>query len=249
MVYTKMLLAGPLALLLGSCASDGSFDATKATAIGLGALSVAALDEKDVKEAAKLSAKEMDSKSLLATEGSPYTVRLAKITSGLHNYAGLNLNFKVYIAKDVNAFAMADGTVRVYSGLMDAMPDDQVLAVIGHEIGHVKLKHSYQQMRQQMLTNTAFQAIVSVGGTIGELTSSELGAIAYQAVNARFSQKDELEADKFAVKMLQQMGKDPSSMLHAVETLEKLYGSGGGFLSSHPSNDKRKEELKKVVQR
>jgi putative metalloprotease len=247
MVCSRKLLICVLPVVLSACASDGSFDGVKATAIGVGVLAAAALDEDDVKQAASLSAKELDSKSLVATESSPYAKRLASITTGLHNYAGLKLDFKVYIAKDINAFAMADGTVRVYSGLLDAMPDDQVLAVIGHEIGHVKLKHSYRQMREQMLTNTAFQAIASAGGTIGQLTSSELGAIAYQAVNARFSQKDELESDQFAVKMLRSLGKDPNAMLRAVETLESLYGSGGGFLSSHPSNSQRKDEITKAI--
>jgi putative metalloprotease len=178
---------------------------------------------------------------------SNYVRRLQRITRNIHHYDGLNLNFKVYLAKDINAFAMADGTVRIYSGLLDAMPDDQVLAVIGHEIGHVKLKHSYRQMREKMLTSTAFQAVIAVGGTVGKLTSSELGAIAYQAVTARYSQKDELESDVYSVNMLRTLGKDPAAMLRSIETLEQHYGSGGGLLNSHPSNSKRKSELRKIL--
>lgn len=248
----RMFKLGKLQIVLisfciAACASDGGFDMTKATTIGVGVLSAAALDEKDVKQAATLAAKELDSKNLVATESSPYARRLMSITQGLENFDDLNLNFKVYIAKDVNAFAMADGTVRVYSGLMDAMPDDQVTAVIGHEIGHVKLKHSYYQMRQQLLANTAFQALASVGGKLSELAESELGAIAYQAINSNFSQKDELEADRYSVKVLRRLKKDPEAMLRTVETLEELSGSGGGFLSSHPSNSARKEEIRKAI--
>ena len=236
-----------LLLLLAGCASDGSFDAGKAVMLGAGVLQATTLDEDEVKQAATLAAQEMDSQQQIAAANNPYSTRLTKIVKGMDSYGGLNLNFKVYITSDVNAFAMADGTVRVYSGLLDAMPDDQVFAVIGHEVGHVAKKHSYNQMRKQILTSTAFQTIASSGGTLGQLTSSELGALAYQAINAKFSKEDELEADTYSVKMLKALGKDPYAMKRAIETLEKMFGSGGGFLSSHPSNKDRKANLQNAI--
>src|SRR5690606_21571392 len=129
-----------------------------------------------------LAAEQLDGQNKVADANNPYSKRLNVMVNGLQNYDGLNLNFKVYLADDVNAFAMADGTVRVFSGLMDAMPDDQVLAVIGHEIGHVKLKHSYRQMQSKLLTDSVFAGVVSVGGVIGELTAGQLGQLGYAAV-------------------------------------------------------------------
>jgi putative metalloprotease len=232
---------------LGACASDGSFDPGKAASIGAGVLAAGTLDEKDVRAMSAEAAKEMDAKHKVADASHPYAVRLKRITRGMENYNNMKLDFKVYISDEVNAFAMADGTVRVYSGLLELMPDDQVYAVIGHEVGHVALEHSYEQMRKQILTSTAFKAAASTGGTVGKLTSSQLGAIAFQAVNARFSQEDELEADRYSAKMLHQQGKNPDAMTRAIATLEKKSGSGGGFLSSHPSNSQRKEELQKEI--
>ena len=136
-----------------ACASDGSIDPIRAVSIGVGLLSAATIDEKDVARAASAYAQELDKKNKLAAADSLYAIRLAKITAALPDL-GSRFNFKVYISDSINAFAMADGTVRIYSGLMDVMPDDQVLAVVGHEIGHVKLKHSYRQIREQLLTNT-----------------------------------------------------------------------------------------------
>lgn len=239
-----------LLLGLAACAGDGSFDAGKATALGVGVLAAGTLDESTVKEMSAEAAREMDAKHQVADNNNPYAVRLRRITRGLETYDGMKLDFKVYISPEVNAFAMADGTVRVYSGLLELMPDDQVYAVIGHEIAHVALEHSHEQMREQLLTNTAFQAAASLGGTVGKLTSSQLGAIAFQAINARFSQEDELEADAYSARMLRKQGKDPAAMLRAIETLEKKHGSGGGafaFLSTHPSNAQRKEELRKTL--
>jgi putative metalloprotease len=235
---------------LGACASDGSYDPGQAAILGAGVLAAGSLDEKDVREMSSEAAREMDAKNKVADAGNPYAVRLKRITRGMENHDGMKLDFKVYISPEVNAFAMADGTVRVYSGLLELMPDDQVYAVIGHEIGHVALDHSYKQMREQLLTNTAFQAAASMGGTIGKLSSSQLGAIAMQAVNARFSQEDELDADKYSAKMLHRQGKNPNAMKKAIEALEKKHGSGSGtfgFLSTHPSNSQRKEALEKTI--
>jgi metalloprotease len=249
-IRIRYLALSTLLLGLAACASGGGFDSGKAAALGVGVLAASTLDENTVKEMSAEAAKEMDAKHQVAASDNPYSVRLRRITRGLENHDGLKLDFKVYISPEVNAFAMADGTVRVYSGLLELMPDDQVYAVIGHEIGHVARKHSYKQMREQLLTSTAFQAAASLGGTVGKLSSSQLGAIAFQAINARFSQEDELDADAYSAKMLRKQGKDPGAMKRAIETLERKHGSGGsafGFLSSHPSNSQRKEELQKLI--
>ena len=238
-----------LPLLLAGCDSGGDFDLGKAIAIGVGVFQATTLDENRVRQTAALAARELDGKSRVAKGESPYVLRLAKITEGLQGYDGLNLNFKVYLAKEVNAFAMADGTVRVYSGLLDAMPDDQVLAVVGHEIAHVGLKHSYQQLREALLTDVAFKAVGSLGETVGELTASQLGQLGRVAVNARFSQSDELEADAWAVQLLKSQGHDPYAMQRAIETLRDQFGSGGGFLSSHPANDKRIANIQAAIKR
>jgi putative metalloprotease len=65
------------------------------------------------------------------------------------------VNYKVYMAKDVNAFAMANGCIRVYSGLMDMMNDNEVEAVIGHEMGHVALGHVKKGMQVALGTNAS----------------------------------------------------------------------------------------------
>ncbi|HEX9777450.1 MAG TPA: M48 family metallopeptidase [Geopsychrobacteraceae bacterium] len=250
MTLHASLVCCALLWLLGGCGAGGQFDPEKAVAIGAGALQASLLDEESVKQASALSAQELDAQSQIAAADSPYAQRLTQLTGNLRNYDGLSLNYKVYLASEVNAFAMADGTVRVYSALMDIMPDDQLLAVIGHEIGHVKLQHSYQQMKSALLTNVAFDAASSVGGTIGALSSSQLGAVARTAIGARFSQADELEADAYAVRALQRMGRDPYAMKRAIETLQQRSGGGGGgFLSSHPSNRQRIEHIQAEIGR
>lgn len=243
----KAIIALLLSLALIGCDSGGEFNLGTALTLGAGVLRATTLDESQVRQTAAMAARELDSKSRVAQADSQQAARLARITRGLQGYDGLNLNFKIYLSKEVNAFAMADGTVRVYSGLLETMPDDQVLAVVAHEIAHVGLKHSYKQMREAILTDTAFKAVISMGGTVGELTSSQLGDLAQLAVNARFSQSDELEADTWAVALLKNLDRDPYAMQRAIVTLRDKFGSGGGFLSTHPANDKRIANIQMAI--
>jgi putative metalloprotease len=239
---SKCLLIGAISVALTGCVKEGGYAGLLAAGSTL--FQASTLDESEVKKTAQLSAQELDQQSKVAPSSSQYSKRLNKITKGLTQVDGLTLNYKVYLDDNINAFAMPDGTVRVYSGLLDAMPDDQVLAVIGHEIGHVKLQHSYNQMRKEMLTSAAFQAASSTTGTLGDLSSSQLGGLAYKAVNAKFSQTDELEADKYALGFLQSRGKKPASMLDVIYTFQNKFGSDSSFLSSHPSNQERIDSIK-----
>ena len=84
----------------------------------------------------------MDKNNPVLPEDDPYTQRLRKLTEGITDADGIPLNFKVYNVIDVNAFACPDGSVRVFSSLMDIMDDDELMGVIGHEIGHVLKHHS-----------------------------------------------------------------------------------------------------------
>ena len=84
----------------------------------------------------------MDKNNPVTDENNDYTKRLRRLTEGLTSVEGIPLNFKVYDVIDVNAFACPDGSVRVFSSLMDIMSDDELLGVIGHEIGHVAHKDS-----------------------------------------------------------------------------------------------------------
>ena len=105
------------------------------------------------------------------------TQRLNKIASALgDNINGQPVNYKVYVAKDVNAFAMANGCIRVYSGLMDMMTDNEVEAVIGHEMGHVALGHVKKGMQVALGTN-AIRAAAFAGGIVGSLSQSQLGDV------------------------------------------------------------------------
>ncbi|MDX1268389.1 MAG: M48 family metalloprotease [Oceanisphaera sp.] len=235
----KTLIAAVLVGLgLSGCESG---DSSALLGAGMTALQGFTLNKSQLQAEASLSAKQMDEENQLAPAGNAYSKRLAALTRGLTSIDGTPLNFQVYLADEINAFAMPDGTVRVYSGLMDVMKDDELMAVIGHEVGHIKFDHSLKQYKNAYLTSAARQAAAAAGGTVGALAASQYGDIGTKFLSAQFSQKDELESDAYGVEMLCQLNMDPYAAMRAQQVLMKHAGSGGGLFSSHPSTAKRIE--------
>ncbi len=181
-----------------------------------------------------------DKQNKVLPESDSYTKRLRRITSGITSVDGIPLNFKVYKTNDVNAFACADGSVRVYTGLLDLMTDDEVLGVIGHEIGHVGLKHTRKQFQQALLTSALRDGISSVGGTIAALSQSQLGELGEALASSSFSRKQEAESDEYGYNFLVKNGKNPWAMVMSFEKLQSLESRANtsnavsNLFSSHP---------------
>ncbi len=189
----------------------------------------------------------MDAHNKVCDAKSPYTVRLNKLTKGLTDVEGIPLNFKVYYVINVNAFACPDGSVRVFSSLMDVMSDEELLGVIGHEIGHVAHKDSKKAFRTALLTSALKDGVSSTSGQAAALTDSQLGELGEALVNATYSQKQESNADTYGYDFLKKNGKNPWAMALAFERLKKLESDAGyqkdskwkRMFSSHPDLDKR----------
>lgn len=189
--------------------------------------------------------RQMDAEARIAAPGSAYGKRLATLTRGLESYDGLALNFKVYQTDEVNAFAMGDGTVRLYSGLMDMMSDDEVRYVIGHEVGHVKAGHSKRRMQTALATDGLREAAGAAGGDVAALADSQLGALFEKVVRAQHSQSNENEADDYAMAFLKAGGFQQQAAVSALEKLDKLSGGGGGgWLSTHPAPAARAQRMR-----
>lgn len=189
----------------------------------------------------------MDTHNPVLPADDPYTVRLAKLTEGLTDVEGMPLNFKVYNVVDVNAFACADGSIRVFAALMDIMSDDELLGVIGHEVGHVAHKDSKNAFKQALLTSALKDGIASTGNKAAALTESQLGDLGEALVSARYSQKQERAADDYGYEFLKSHGKNPWAMAMSFRKLKQLQDEAGAqktskinqLFSSHPDLDSR----------
>ncbi|MDR1841302.1 MAG: M48 family metalloprotease [Holophagales bacterium] len=181
--------------------------------------------------------------------------RLANIASAipadLKN--SLNLNILAYNVNDVNAFATASGDVRVFSGLMNVMTDDQILAVIGHEIGHVANKDSKDAFVMALRISALKDVAGAMGGRVAALTNSQLGELAETIANNKYSQNQESQADVYGYEFLKRCGKDPANLASSLGVLLKLQNQAGSaqnsplqsLFSSHPDLQKRIDALNK----
>ena len=201
-------------------------------------------------DAAKLSLEavtKMDKDNKVAGAKDAYAIRLNKIFGKHAAEDGLKLNYKVYLTKDVNAFATADGSVRVFSGLMDLMDDNQLLAVIGHEIGHVAHHDSRDGMKAAYRKAALIDAVASQSGKIAALTDSQLGQIGSAMLDSKHTRGMESEADNYSYNFMKKHGYNVNAVESAFLVLAKMSGgTESNFLtqmmSSHPEPQERANE-------
>lgn len=241
-----MLLGGVVA----TSAPARAFDWLRAASGGIKLVQSLTISDSQVRSYVHQYITDLDKKSNVAPDNSPYTIRLKKLTQGLTMADDVPLNFKVYITKDVNAFACADGSVRVYSGLMDLMSDDEVMGVIGHEVGHVAHKHTKKAMKQALLTSAVREGLASGSGWVATLSASQLGAIGEALLGSKYSKSQEDDADNYGYQFLKKSGKNPWAMAQAFSKLRSMEGKTGGFqgavnnlFSDHPSTEKRIKKM------
>lgn len=198
----SLLLAVAIsATLLAGCKNgvNGNLIASS----GMSAYKAATLSDADVKALSNNACKQMDSENQLAGSKSKYTKRLSKIAKALgNNIDGTPVSYKVYMTSDINAWAMANGCVRVYSGLMDLMTDNEIEGVLGH----VSLGHSRKAMQTAYATLAARDAISATSGVAAQLSQSQLGDLAEGVINSAFSRSQESDADDFSYDLLKKRG-------------------------------------------
>lgn len=145
------------------------------------------------------------------------------------------------VPNEVNAFAMPGGKVGVFSGLFRlANTEDQLAAVIAHEIAHVTARHTHEQISQNMMLNA--------GGAVVGLTTGGIGSMIYganmQGNMAAWDRAKEMEADHIGIFYMARAGYDPQA---AVTVMEKMVALDGGgptqWNSTHPSSTERLDRL------
>ena len=235
----SLALAGCKTMDVGGLMSAGS-DMAKA----------ANLSDADIIQLSEASCAQSDQESKIAAAGSKYSKRLTKLMRGFGNMQlnGQKVNYKVYLTQDVNAWAMGNGCVRVYSGLMDMMNDDELRGVIGHEMGHVALGHSKKAMQTAYAVSAARQAAGAAGnGVVSALSQSELGDMTEKFINAQFSQSQESAADDYSFDLLTKKKMNRQGLVTAFEKLAKLDGGESSMFSSHPSSPDRAAHIQQRI--
>ncbi|MBT1450452.1 M48 family metallopeptidase [Glaciecola sp. XM2] len=157
----------------------------------------------------------------------------------------------VFDSDQVNAFALPGKKIGVYTGLLKvAQNQDQVAAVIGHEVGHVLAQHGNERMSQSTLIGISQEAVsvalqsnnVAQSGAI----MSAFGLGAQLGVTLPFSRAHETEADIIGLDLMARAGFDPRQSINLWQNMNKA--SGGNrpleMLSTHPAPDTRIANLR-----
>ncbi|MGB6230255.1 MAG: M48 family metallopeptidase [Litorimonas sp.] len=219
-----------------------------------------------------------DVKRQTPTSNDPrYTRRLQTIGSRISRGAGRadsRWDYAVFDTPTKNAFVLPGNRVGFYKGMMDFTDnDDQIAAIMGHEVGHVAGSHARERYSQMMLGQLAI-----AGGTI--LAGSQLSRRCRQETSRRayndcmrsagrntqylqaalgmgfqlgvvlpYGRRQELESDRLGVRYMARSGYDP---YQAVRLWEKMGAESGGsrgpeFLSTHPTPERRAQELSDYI--
>lgn len=257
--YEKMVMKKFLGILLfcsvictNVCAQSSLYKAIKLLEAATKMYEAKNITDKDLAEYMSKSMVQLDKQNVVLGPNDAYTKRLNRITNGITQINDIPINFKVYKCKEANAFASPDGSVRVYSQLMDLMTDDELLGIIGHELGHIANSDAKDQYRIQLIASAIRDGLMLSDGSIGILASSSLGDIGEAMINAKYSRDQEVEADAFGYDYLKSKGKNPRAMEKALLKLKAFSGPAYSkyvqqvtvLLSTHPNLDYRIELLK-----
>ena len=160
--------------------------------------------------------------------------------------------FRVVDSEQINAFALPGGFVYVNRGLIErAASASELAGVMGHEIAHVLLRHSAERLEKAQKTNVG----VSVVCSLTNICSSDAARVAINvggaALFARFSRRDELEADSAAVSIVTRAGYDPRGIATMFAGLmrarEQRPDMVAGWFGSHPLEETRITAVEQVI--
>ena len=183
--------------------------------------------------------------------------------------SGLQWHFTVLDSPEVNAFALPGGYVYVTRGILAYMDSEADLAgVIGHEIGHVTARHGAQRATRQQDAGLGVLAATVLGIGLEGLGVRGAAQAANQVSQgvaaglvASYSRDQELQADQLGAEYLSRSRFDPKNMVDVIGVLKdqerfaadsareagKSAPSGGSWLSSHPSNDQRLQQIRQAA--
>ena len=165
------------------------------------------------------------------------------------------VTFTILDSPIINAMALPGGYIYVTRGMLAHLNDeDQLAAVLAHEIGHVAARHAARQAWQQQIGQGLLLGGALLGQGVLGLPAQDLlnlGGMATQLLFLRYSRDDELEADKLSVEYSSLAGYDPRDVIGFFQTLNRMQEKEGqgmpNFLSTHPNPGDRIERIRELT--
>ncbi|MGI9309527.1 MAG: M48 family metallopeptidase, partial [Gammaproteobacteria bacterium] len=164
-------------------------------------------------------------------------------------YSEYDWEIEVFDAEEVNAFAMPGGKIGVFTGIFKvATNQDELAAVIGHEVAHVTEDHALERANREAVTAGAVDfGAAAVGGSTGLGTQNSavlLGMGAQLGLSLPYGRAQESEADLEGLVYMSNAGFDPRASIQLWKNMKgQKKGAPPEFLSTHPSSTSRIADL------
>jgi len=162
----------------------------------------------------------------------------------------------VLTSPEINAWCMPGGKIAVYTGIIEKLQitDDELAAVMGHEMSHALREHSRERASQQVAAGagaTLLGTAADIFFGTGQLGTAAAGAGAQVGFLLPYSRLHETEADRMGVELAARAGYDPRAAIALWQKMGKLSGGGAPpqILSTHPSNEARIKDLTEFSQK
>ncbi len=165
------------------------------------------------------------------------------------NLSNRSWDYALFVSTSPNAFVLPSGKIGVTTGLLALVRnDDQLAAVLGHEVGHVVGRHAAERYSTTALTSAAISGVQGVAGDYSRAAGAIGGLGAQLGVLLPFSRSHELEADRIGVDYMQRAGYRPSEAVSLWRLMaQQRETSTPQFASTHPSDSTRIAALEQYI--
>ncbi|MAP95725.1 MAG: Zn-dependent protease with chaperone function [Ponticaulis sp.] len=242
------LVAGTSLALMAACTSTNPYTGEEQLAL---------YDEAQLAEASAQAWAELKASTPTIESGAQYqrVMRVWNRVAAATPKAGEAWEVAVFDSEEVNAFVMPGNRVGVYRGLLELVEnDDQLAAVLGHEVAHAIYRHANQRASRAAIASGAAQvggAVIS-GGTDGAVSAEQVAALGSVAGNLGvvlpYSRSAELEADLAGVDYMHAAGFDAQQAVRLWQLMEANGGARtAAFLSTHPDPATRRQRIQDYI--
>jgi predicted Zn-dependent protease len=255
MMRTSLVALAVSAALLSGCES---VETTKAGAVGVDRHQQMLVSEQEVEASAKQAYSQMMAEAQKKNALDRDAAQVQRVKNIVSRLVPQTATFRpdapkwqweahVISLDEVNAWCMPGGKMAVYTGLIQKVQatDDELAAVMGHEIAHALREHARERVSRQMGTQMAVGIAGALFG-IGDLGQGLGNMVADVTLNLPNSRLHETEADRIGVELAARAGYNPQAAINLWEKMAKLSGSGQPpkWLSTHPSHEDRIKDLR-----
>lgn len=256
----KTLLTALMATSLSAVALTGCSSTTGSGAIGVDRQQLLLVSSEQVlqlsQQSYNKSLQEARARGVLDTNAAQVT-RLRNIANRLVAQTGVyrpdaqKWNWEVHTIKsnDLNAFVLPGGKVMFYTGIIDrlSLSDDEIAAIMGHEMAHALREHSRERLSREYATQTGIGVAAGIFG-LSQNQAQLAGLAGDLGLSRPHSRTQEAEADDIGLELMARAGYNPQAAITLWQKMQRAsQGEPPQFLSTHPSSNNRIAQLQSLM--